>query len=302
MVLGGQSTPYADANKKNDYLYNGKEFQDELGLDWYDYGARFYDPVLGRWHAIDPAAEKYYTFSPYNYTMSDPINLIDPNGMWVQGSDAWNSMNEQLDKMDKKEKKKEQGNTPPEGQTKVVTKDGTVIYDDKKNDGNVYRAKSGSEQKIKDLKNTYNGHSLWVIKNNSDQIVKNNVFIESGERLTNQFYKFKDDKIEMSYQTKDALQGINGTLVIVSAAAEGNVPGIFVVAHVGAVLTDGVLAYNEVEEFRHIPNPSNSDYIRTSASMVNATAAIVPILAVPFTINQVLNSGGSWNWVYRKFD
>jgi RHS repeat-associated protein len=73
-----QSTQYNIA-PKNEYLYNHKELQEETGL--YDYGARFYDPVIGRWGVVDPMVEDgQETTSPYGYVFDDPIKLTDPDG------------------------------------------------------------------------------------------------------------------------------------------------------------------------------------------------------------------------------
>jgi RHS repeat-associated protein len=82
MNIKGLTLNSTDVNRPNKYLYNGKQMQDEMGLGWLDYGARFYDGVLGRWHSMEPYAELVPGISPYAYCYDSPVNFNEPDGKW----------------------------------------------------------------------------------------------------------------------------------------------------------------------------------------------------------------------------
>jgi RHS repeat-associated protein len=66
-----------------DYKFGGKELDRRFELNWYNFGARFYDPSLGRFHTIDPLAADYDNLSPYGYCAGNPIKYIDVNGEFI---------------------------------------------------------------------------------------------------------------------------------------------------------------------------------------------------------------------------
>ena len=82
--------PWNGADGAFKYQYNGKELNSDFGLDWNDYGARMYDPAIGRWTAIDPLSALYFSHSPYHYTKNNPVRYIDIDGM-VSYTYDWNS-------------------------------------------------------------------------------------------------------------------------------------------------------------------------------------------------------------------
>ncbi|RUT69475.1 RHS repeat-associated core domain-containing protein [Flavobacterium cupreum] len=81
----GYNSLVNSSNPGQKYRYNGKELQDDnIGgsqLNWYDFGARNYDPALGRWVNIDPLAEDEPEWSTYRYGYNNPLRFIDPTGM-----------------------------------------------------------------------------------------------------------------------------------------------------------------------------------------------------------------------------
>jgi len=84
--------------KTYQYKFQGQEYQDEFDLNVYDFGARNYDPALGRWLNIDPLAEQSRRWSPYNYAYNNPIYFIDPDGMQAFDFNDFDNLN--LSEMD----------------------------------------------------------------------------------------------------------------------------------------------------------------------------------------------------------
>jgi len=91
------------------YRFTGKEVDEETGL--YYFGARYYDPRISLWYGVDPLAEKYPSWNPFNYTMNNPIRFIDPTGKETEESNGGG---------DPKKKDQNPTNQPPIPQKPVV--------------------------------------------------------------------------------------------------------------------------------------------------------------------------------------
>ncbi|AEE51479.1 RHS repeat-associated core domain-containing protein [Haliscomenobacter hydrossis] len=67
--------------RDNAYMYNGKELHSDFGLGMYAYGARYYDPVIGRFTGVDPIADEFPFVTTFNYAENEPIANIDLHGL-----------------------------------------------------------------------------------------------------------------------------------------------------------------------------------------------------------------------------
>lgn len=81
----GYNSVVNSTNAGQNFKYNGKEIDNDLGLNLYHYGFRLYDPVLGRFPSIDPIADKFPHVSTYNYAENDPVANIDLHGLQKWG-------------------------------------------------------------------------------------------------------------------------------------------------------------------------------------------------------------------------
>jgi RHS repeat-associated protein len=78
----------ASGNPEHKFTYNGKEKQGQFGLGWLDYGARHYQPDIGRWGGVDALAHKYESVSPFIYCYNNPLRYVDPDGNVVRDANG----------------------------------------------------------------------------------------------------------------------------------------------------------------------------------------------------------------------
>ncbi|QVL18977.1 RHS domain-containing protein [Pseudomonas qingdaonensis] len=80
----GEKLTRSAASRDNDIGFHGKAHDDSTGLSYM--GARYYDPVLGRFMGVDPVAfqtDNLHSFNRYAYTNNNPLKYVDPDGNYA---------------------------------------------------------------------------------------------------------------------------------------------------------------------------------------------------------------------------
>jgi RHS repeat-associated protein len=82
MLQPGNRTWLAAGAPAYKYGFNGKEKDNEIKGEnnALDFGARIYDPRIGRWFSVDPMRQIYASLSPYTFGASNPVNIADKDG------------------------------------------------------------------------------------------------------------------------------------------------------------------------------------------------------------------------------
>jgi len=159
-------------DKGNDFLYNNKELERSLDLNWYDYGARMYMSDLGRFPTIDRFAEKYYALTPYQYAASNPILFVDVNGDSLQVSGNQEATQQFLDII----------NQGLGGFFSAsVDENGLVTLESTDQEGNLTNEQQTFFDVISEATSLETGLSTFNLVNESDAISEDVLFGDNGD-------------------------------------------------------------------------------------------------------------------------
>ena len=79
-----ESLSYTNTPKVNNFTLSAYEKENDFGIGVFDAHARMYDPLTPKMWQIDLLADKFRKYSPYNYSLNNPLRFIDPSGMAVE--------------------------------------------------------------------------------------------------------------------------------------------------------------------------------------------------------------------------